>query len=237
MDCSVSLEPQDTDASIPRRVTKVSKATGIPTHVMLLADIQKVMEIQHHFLNKMKTIINEEFDKRQVGHATFQVQTQVEHMLSSFQNKIIKKIEEIGDDNDKSNDPSNSGTNEKYPFGGTGHAGQWFYWGGAYRRVSEDWVFPNKMTLQSVWHKYHPLDHESGVCPLKFLTATDVIKQSNGRRNLSNLKMLVKYMIDKCKQINFYVADPNENDVNEMYRKVVSHVLKLSNNTRCELFS
>ena len=93
------------------------------------------------------------------------------------------------------------------------------------------------MTLQSAWYRYHLLDHESGVYPLKFLTATDVIEQSNGRRNLSNLKMLIKYMIDKCKQIDCYVADSNENDVNEMNRKVASHVLNLSNNTRCELFS
>ena len=49
--------------------------------------------------------------------------------------------------------------------------------------------------------------------------------------------MLIKYMIDKCKQIDCYVADSNENDVNEMNRKVASHVLNLSNNTRCELFS
>ena len=130
-------------------------------------------------------------------------------MLSSFQDKIIKKVDEIGDADKKSYGPSSSTTNRKHPFGGTRHAGRWFYWDGAYRRVPEDWVFPNKMTLRSAWHRYHLMDHESGVCPLKFLTATDVVKQSNGRRNLSNLKMLIKYMIDKCKQIDCYIDDPN----------------------------
>ena len=233
---SASLEPQITEASVPRRTPRISKATGIPTHVMLLAHMQKVIEAQHHFLFKMKTVINEEFDKRQVGHATFQVQKQVEHMLSDFQDKIIKKVDELGGDKDglKSSSSANS---RKNPFAGTENDGRWFHWGGGYRRVPEDWVFPNKMTLRSAWHRYHLMDHESGVCPLRFLTTMDVVKQSNGRRNLSNLKMLMKYMVEKCKEIDCYVDKPSENDVNDMYRKISSQVLRLSNNKRCELIS
>ena len=44
----------------------------------------------------------------------------------------------------------------------------------AYRRVPEDWLFPNKMTLRAVWHRYILLDHASDACPLKYLTATDL---------------------------------------------------------------
>ena len=80
---------------------------------MLLADMQKIIEAQHHFLIKMKTIIKEEFNKRQVGHATFQVQRQVEFILSSLQDKIITKVDEIGVDNDNYNSPSSSSTNHK----------------------------------------------------------------------------------------------------------------------------
>ena len=81
------------------------------------------------------------------------------------------------------------------------------------------------------------MDHESGVYPLRFLTTMDVVKQSNGRRNLSNLKMLIKYMIEKCNEIGCYVDKPSESDINDMYWKVSSQVLRLSNNNRCELFS
>ena len=49
------------------------KATGTPPYVMLLASMQKVMDTQHSFLLKMKQVINEEFDKREVGHRNFQV--------------------------------------------------------------------------------------------------------------------------------------------------------------------
>ena len=38
-------------------------------------------------------------------------------MLSSFQDKIIKKVDEIGGDNDNSYGPSNSSTKQKNPFG------------------------------------------------------------------------------------------------------------------------
>ena len=47
LDDSASLERQVLEASIPRRTPRISKTTGIPTHVMLLADMQKVIEAQH----------------------------------------------------------------------------------------------------------------------------------------------------------------------------------------------
>ena len=152
-------------------------------------------------------------------------------MLSGFQDKIIKKVDEPGGDEDGLKGLASS-ANRKNPFAGTGHDGRWFHWGGAYQRVPEDWVFPNKMTLRSAWHRYHLMDHESAVCPLRFLTTIDVVKQSNGRRNLSNLKMLIKYMIEKCNEIDCYVDKPSESDINDMYWKVSSQVLRLSNNKR-----
>ena len=76
------------------------------------------------------------------------------------------------------------------PFRGTWRSGRWFYWSSVYQQVLEDLVFPNKMTHRTAWHRYNLLDHELGVCPLTFLTTLDMIKQSNGRRNLSNLKIL-----------------------------------------------
>ena len=123
LDFSTSLEPQVTDASIPRKIPRISKAIDILTHVILLADIQKVIEAQRHFLFKMKTIINNEFEKKQVGHVTFQAQSHVEHMISSFQDKIIKKVDELGGDN-VSPKGSSSCTNRKNVFGDTGHEGR-----------------------------------------------------------------------------------------------------------------
>ena len=230
---SVYLEHQNIDGTIPVQTFKVRKATGIPAHVMLLADMQRVIYAQHTFLHKMKIIINEEFDKREVGHATFQVQKQVEQMLTCFQDKIIKKVDSLG--SKRSNDSSSCDIGS--PFGGTSHGGRWFFWGGAYRRVSEDWVFPNKMTLRSAWHRYFVPDHESGICALRYLTGTDMVKQSNGRRNLASLKMSMNYMIEKLKKDKKYIDKPSEDQVNAMYKHASCYILRLSNSSRSELFS
>ena len=92
-DCSASLEPQEIRATIQRWSLGVSKTTGIPMHVMLLADMQNVIQVKHIFLWKMKNIINEEFNKWQVGHVSFQVQKQVKSMISTIQDKIFQKVD------------------------------------------------------------------------------------------------------------------------------------------------
>lgn len=90
-------------------------------------DMQKVIQAQNFFLFKMKIIINEEFDKRQVGHATFQVQKQVESMLCTFQDKTIQKVDALGAN--KIALSIGIGPNKSLdPFGDTDHGGRWFFW-------------------------------------------------------------------------------------------------------------
>jgi len=157
-------------------------------------------------------------------------------MLSTFQDKIIQKVDAISTNKTSQSGMSGPGKGPN-PFGGIDHGGRWFFWRGAYRRVPEDWVFPNKMTLRTAWHRYFLMDHESGVCPLKYLTATDLKKQSNGRRNISNMKMLMNFMINKCKEDGIFVENPTEKELDSMYRRVAGSVLCLSNNPRSETFS
>ena len=115
--------------------------------------------------------------------------------------------------------------------------GKLFFWDGSFRRIPQDWAFPNKMTLRTAWHRYFLVDHQSGVCQLRHLTAKDLVNQKNGRRNISNLKNLMKYMINICKAKNLYFDNPTEKQVSTMYSNAASQVLKLSNNRRCEAFS
>ena len=146
---------------------------------MILADVQSVIAAQYIFLYKMKIFINEEFNKWQDGYATFRVLKQVDHMLSESQDKIIKKVYKFG--SNKDDDICSKGRCcNKNSFGGTVHSGRWFYWSRVHWGVTEDWGLPNKITLQTTWRRYHLLDHESGVWLLKFLTTSDMIKQSNG---------------------------------------------------------
>ena len=79
----------------------------------------------------------------------------------------------------------------------------------------------------------------NGICPLKYLTCTDVIKCKNGRRNISTLHMLMKYMADEARKKNFPTLSrkSTEDDVNKYYRKVSGFILSLSNNPRSESFT
>ena len=176
---------------------QIRKATGIPPHVMLLASMQKVINSQHFFLQKMKETINLEFDKREVGHATFQVQKQVEQMLTSFEANMITKLDSLGDGKLKDGTDTASGTTSNH------NGGRWYHWGGKYRRVPHDWVFPNKMTLRTAWHRWFLVDHTNQVCPQRYLSSTDLHNCKNGRRNLSNLKTLMNTMISEAKKEKF----------------------------------
>ena len=106
-----------------------------------------------------------------------------------------------------------------------------------YRRVPEDWIFPNKMTLRTAFHRYFLFDHKLSVCPLKNLTSPDMAKQPNGKRNLSNLKRLMQFMVRKLKSTDSYINEPREKEVNDMFRKVSGHVFALSNTPRAEMLS
>ena len=87
-----SLESEKT---MPRRTQRIWKATGIPAHVMLMADMQRVIRYQQSVIVQVVCIIKKEFDQREVGHAIFQVQHQVEKMLSSFKSRVATKLDSL----------------------------------------------------------------------------------------------------------------------------------------------
>ena len=43
----------------------------------------------------MRNVIVDEFDKREVGHATFKVQKQVEDLIASFESKVLHKFDSL----------------------------------------------------------------------------------------------------------------------------------------------
>ena len=102
----------------------IRKATGIPPHVMLLASMQKVINAQHLFLLKMKQVINEEFDKREVGHSAFQVQKQVQDMLASFEANVITKLDGLSGEGSSSLTHKNDSSTPTNTSGG-----KWYHWG------------------------------------------------------------------------------------------------------------
>ena len=234
---TVSLGSEKT---MPRRTQRIRIATAIPVHAMLMADIQKVIKSQQAVITQVAFIIKKELDTREVGHTTFQVKNQVEQMLHSFESRGVTKIDSL----QKKEESSSSVTpgDDAMTIGGSSstiEGGRWYHWKGAYRKVPVDWNFPNKMTLRTAVLRYYLADHTNGICPLKYITGTDVINCKNGCRNISNLHMLMKYMADEARRRN--IAGPprkaSEDEVNKYYRKVSGFVLSLSSNPRAESFT
>ena len=204
----------------------IRRATGIPAHVMLMADMQNVLASQQNLLFQLKTTITAELDKRQVGHSTFQVQHQVESMLRNFESKVIKKLDAFSESDGKDETKLSSGP-----------GGLWYHWGGQYRRVPRDYEFPNKMTLKSAWVRYFLPDNVKKIGPMRYFTGTDLVNVKTGRRNLSALKFVMDYMITIAKNKKIYINNPTEKQVLDMYHKISGSVLSLTNNSRAKSFS
>ena len=167
------------------------------------------------------------------SHATFQVQHQVERILSSFESRVVTKLDSL-------KQKSSSSTNGCSPNGlsATIEGGRWYHWERHYRKVPSDWNFPNKITLHTAMHRYYLPDQMNGIYPLKYMTGTDVIKCKNDRHNISTLHMLMKYMADEAgkKNIPTLSSKPTEYDVNKYYKKVSEFIFSLSNNSISESF-
>ena len=107
----------------------------------------------------MKEIINVEFNKRELGHATFQVQKRVEEMIMLFESNVNNKLE-ILSSTKNNNDMNPTSDSESIPT--RNHTGdKWYHWDGKYRRVPYDWEFSKKMTLCITWNQMFLEDHNT----------------------------------------------------------------------------
>ena len=53
---------------------KIRKATGIPVHVLLLAEMKKVIISQKAMIADLRDVVSTELDKREIGSAPYQMQ-------------------------------------------------------------------------------------------------------------------------------------------------------------------
>ena len=223
--CAAPTNPSSSDAMMID-VVLIRKATGIPPHVLLLGNMQTVIASQQVFLTQMRSAINQEFEKRHMASESFQAKNQLEKTLTAFEGRLLAVLN-VPDKNDKLHIPSSD-----IPGGGI-----WFQWGGRFNRVPKDWEFPNKVSLRNIWQRWFLCDEQNKICPLRRLQTKDVRNTKNGRRNLSGLSMVMKYMIFKAKEKGVYYDDPNEEQVMEMFHKISGCVFALNKNARCETFS
>ncbi len=118
-------------------------------------------------------------------------------MLILFESKVINKLKSLGTNKDNENeDLTSSGRDPTRNHTG----GRWYHWGGKYRRVPHDLVFLDKMTLRTTWYWWFLVDHKINVCPLWYLTSTDLHNCKRGRRNISCMMTLMNAMIFEAKK-------------------------------------
>ena len=115
--------------------------------------------------------------------------------------------------------------------------GIWYHWGGKFSRVPETWEFPNKVSLRNIWSRWFLCNHDENICPLRELRANDVRMAKNGRRNLSSLRCLMNFMVDKAKKKGVYNENPSKQEVERMFKEVSGSVFSLVGNKRVETFS
>ena len=231
---NASQEPST--ASIPERIPPITKATGIPSHVLLLADMQRVINSQQGLMKKIEIVIKNEFDQREVGHSSLLLQQEMKSMIENFEAKVINEISTLKLSN-YSGQVESADSSLMSQLQSTGcNGGRWYHWKNKFRRVPSDWSFP-QMTLRNAFHRYFLPDTKNQVCPFKFFQSCDVANIKNGRRILSSLNTLMKFMIDELKKKNKFHNDPTEEQVDTMYRECSGYVFSITSSHRAESFS
>lgn len=116
------------------------------------------------------------------------------------------------------------------------NGGRWYHWGGKFRRVPRDWSFPH-MTLRNAFHRYFLPDTKNKICPLRYLHTCDVANLKNGKRILSSLHILFKFIINELKNKNKFYDNPTDQQLDTMYKVGSGCILSFSKNNRAESFS
>ena len=119
-----------------------------------------------------------------------------------------------------------------------GASGYVFNWGGKWRRVPEEFVFPLEMGLQSAWAKYFNGEPRNKIGPFRNLQGCDLNVKYNkyGRDRIHSFKRLMDFMIKECKELNYWFSNPTEEQIQLMYKKSCPKVFSLCNSMRAEAF-
>jgi len=211
---------------------RIKKATGIPVHVLLLAEMKKVILQQKDMISDLRSVVSSELDKREIGSAPYQLQERVEKLMNNFQESITKKLEDA-----LPSDPSKS-THVNSTTINMGEKGTLFNWNGKWRRVPVDFVFPLNMGLQSAFNKYFYGDPNKKIGPFRNIQGPDLNVKYNkyGRDHVHSFKRLMDFMVVECKRLNCWFENPNNDQLKLMYNKASPKVFGLCKSQRAEAF-
>ena len=212
----------------------IQRATGIPMHVILLGDMQKVINTQSEIISNIRVALKEEFDERLIGSDSFHLKNQMKEILTNFERDFREKLSQTNLVQNSDHTLLHSDTVGDSQKKIKNHL---YLWGGFHRRVPEDWEFPLKIGLRISFYRYFFGDESTKVGPLRYLTTQDVFKMKKNRKYLNNYKALMKFMLDEAKERNCFFNNPIKAQFGIMYDASRDKVFALSNNKRAETFS
>ena len=109
--------------------------------------MKKVILSQKAMIADLRLVVSSELDKRDIGSPPLQMQRSVEKLMSDFHISITKKLDVALPSSVKDNINPRHGSIRSH----THTRGNVFYWGGKWKRVPENFIFPLDMGLASAW--------------------------------------------------------------------------------------
>jgi len=89
------------------------------------------------------------------------------------------------------------------------------YWGGAYRRVLQDFNFPESGAFD-MWFLWNCGDNARNIGPYKSFETMDM-PNPNAKKRLSDLKFFANILVDKARELGIYENSMSEARATEVY--------------------
>lgn len=175
------------------------KATGIPPHVVLMAYIKGMQADISGLTNAVQNIPSELdrlLERRQMAGPL-----SLESIVDAVQNgpvmtgmarDVARLTEMLTDGGQLRTDGSRNTSNQR-----AAHnmrlVTQYRHADGEYRRVPRTWTFPS-LHLQNMYTYWHCGDEESDIPPMKMLETKDVKFLNRGRKKLSEIRCVMKFL-------------------------------------------
>ena len=234
---TLNSKEKDSDQDTARTIiledenSMIQAGTGIPSHVLIIAKMERVILAQSTMLQKIRLVLSSELDKRELGQSNFLFKQEMKELLKNFTDKVHNDINKLPQVQEKV-----SITNESTVKTRKGSFSL-FYWNNKYRRVPSDFIFPMKTSIASAWHRYFFGEPGNDIGPFRYITSGDLVKTKNARQKLNNYKTLMTFMEDTLKKAGKYKKEPTEDEAKVMLAYASPVIFGLSSNPRAEQFT
>jgi hypothetical protein len=211
----------DGSSSISQRC--VMRLTGIPPHVVQLAQIKQLQGLVASIRPKILEGVEQMLDDRTINGTLSEtrMRTLMESVVATSQNQILAEVRRAGGVLGAGTAgqplvveqlPPGTGLYEGMDDGATTVHTLWLH-KGKFRRVPPMWAFP-KCNVHSAHKLWHTQNTVTGQCAMRFLRPSDVDFQKDGRRRLEEFRFLMWRFDDASRHLGLLKYSMSEMDCN-----------------------